>query len=81
MVWVNFISSDQRLKYAIPCINNDLFAEIGKKLYKKFPKYRETNNCFLVNGKPVLRFKTIFRNNIDSGLPVILMVPNDSFAS
>ena len=72
---VNFMSSDQLIHYSIPCISSDIFAEIEEKLYKQFPKYRETNNCFLANGKEVLRFKTISENKIGNGLPVILYVP------
>jgi len=49
---------------------------VEEKLYKKFPEYRETNNCFLANGKEVLRFKTISENNIGNGLPVTMIIPN-----
>ena len=73
---VNFISSDQSIHYSIPCISSDIFAEIEEKLYKQFPKYRETNNCFLANGKEILRFKSISENNIGNGFPVILFAPN-----
>ena len=69
---VNFISTDQSLHYSVPCVGNDIFAVIEEKLYQQFPKYRETNNNFLANGKPVLRFKTIEQNNIGNGFPVIL---------
>jgi hypothetical protein len=72
---VNFISSDSKIHYAVPCINNNTFAEIEEKLYQQFPEYRETNNMFLANGREVLRFKTIGENNIGNGLPVTLVVP------
>ena len=38
-----------------------------ERLYKEYPEYRETNNIFQVNGKQVLRFKTIEENNIQEG--------------
>ena len=76
MMCVNFISSDQTVHYAIPCVKNNTFAEVEEKLYQKFPKYRETNNNFLANGTLVLRFKTIAENNIGNGLPVTLIVPS-----
>ena len=73
---INFISTDQNLHYSIPCIKTDIFAHIEEKLYKKFPKYKETNNTFIVNGTTVLRFKTIGENKIENGLPVTLVVPS-----
>ena len=72
---VNFISMDQQIHYAIPCIDTDIFAEVEEKLYKQFPQYRETNNNFIANGEPVLRFKTIAQNKIGNGLPVTMIIP------
>ena len=77
MVTVNFISSDSKIHFAIPCIKSNIFAEIEEKLYEQYPEYRETNNYFLANGTQVKRFKTIEYNNIGSGLPVELVVPSD----
>ena len=75
MMTVNFISMDQHIHFAIPCIGTDTFAEVEEKLYKKFPEYRETNNNFLAYGEPVLRFKTITQNKIGDGLPVTMIIP------
>ena len=44
MIALNFISSDSTLHYAIPCLNKDLFVDVEKKLYDKFPEYKERNN-------------------------------------
>lgn len=76
IVAVNFISSDQKVHYSIPCVSTSTFAEIEEKLYQEYPEYRETNNIFLVNGKEVLRFKKIDENNIKSGIPVTMMIPS-----
>ena len=76
MMSINFISTDSNLHYSLPCIKSDIFAHIEEKLYKQFPKYKETNNTFLVNGTTVLRFKTIGENKIEKGLPVTLVVPS-----
>ena len=73
---VNIISDDQNINYAIPCSGDDIFAEIEEKLYKEYPDYRETNNKFLVNGKEVLRFKSINDNNIGTGKPIMLIKPS-----
>ena len=73
---VNFISMDQTVHFSVGCLKTNTFAEIEAKLYKEYPKYRETNNTFLVNGTQVLRFKTIAENKIGNGLPVTLIVPS-----
>ena len=73
---VNFKSMDQNIDYSVGCLKTNTFAEIEEKLYKEYPKYRETNNTFLVNGTQVLRFKTIAENKIGNGLPVTLIVPS-----
>ena len=72
---VNFVFTDKKINYSVPCIDTDIFAEIEEKLYKTFPEYRETNNNFIVNGEQVLRFKTISQNNIRNGLPVTMVIP------
>ena len=74
MMCVNFTSSDGYINYSIPCTSSDIFAAIEEKLYKEYPKYRETNNGFLHNGNLILRFKTIAENKIESGKPIILNI-------
>ena len=75
---VNFISEREDIKYSIPCIDTDIFAVIEEELYKKYPKYRETNNIFYsIDNKPILRFKNIKENNIGNGLPVKLVIPKN----
>ena len=73
---VNFISMDQKIHFAVPCIDTNTFAEVEEKLYKQFPEYRETNNNFLANGQTILRFKTIKENKIGNGLPVTINIPD-----
>ena len=76
MMCVNFISMDQNVHYAVPCVKTNTFAEVEEKLYQQYPRYRETNNNFIANGILVLRFKTIAENKIGNGLPVTLVVPS-----
>ena len=72
MLALNFISMDQKLHFAVPCTKNDLFVDIEKKLYDKYPEYRETNNNFLVQGKKILKYKTIEENKLESGIPIVM---------
>ena len=64
---IQFISDDNSLSYGIECLLSDTFAEVEEKLYKIYPEYRETNNIFQVDGRAILRFKTIAENNIHPG--------------
>ncbi len=64
------------MHYAVTCIKTDIFAEVEEKLYRQYPRFRETNNSFIANGNLVLRFKTIAENRIGNGLPVTLVVPS-----
>ena len=73
---VTFLSTDQGICFSIPCSGNSTFAEVEELLYREYPEYRETNNTFLVNGKQVLRFKTINENNVGTGRPVMLIKPD-----
>ena len=70
---VQFISTDHSIICGINCLLSDTFAEVEEKLYKIYPEYRETNNAFHVDGRPILRFKTIAENNIQMGHPVQIM--------
>ena len=67
-----FISSDQKIQYAISCKNTTPFVRIEEKLYEEYPEYKETDNYFLHNGSVIKRFKTVEENHIKSGKPIIL---------
>ena len=74
MMALNFECMDQRLHHAEPCINKDLFVDVEKKIYDKYPEYKEYNNTFLFNGKPILRFKTVEENKLESGKRIIMVI-------
>ena len=64
---INFISMDSTVQCGIKCLPTDIFAEVEEKLYQRFDNLRNTNNMFMANAKPVLRFKKIIENNIKDG--------------
>ena len=74
MMALNFLSTDSKLHYAIPCLYKDLFVDVEKKLYDKYPEYKEKNNNFLSQGKIVLKFKTVGENRLESGIPIVMQV-------
>ena len=67
ILYIHFISLDQKINSAIKCLKTDTFAEVEEKLYQKYEEYRETNNNFIFKGKIILRFKKIYENNIKDG--------------
>ena len=71
-----FISSDEKITYAIPCKNTTPFVRIEEKLYEEYPEYKDTENHFIHNGNEIKRFKTVEENNIKSGKPIILKLRN-----
>ena len=64
---INFILMDSTVQCGIKCLPTDIFAEVEEKLYQRFDNLRNTNNMFMANAKPVLRFKKISENNIKDG--------------
>ena len=74
IIYVHFISTDQKINCPIKCLKTETFAEVEEKLYQKYGDYRETNNNFIGKGKLILRFKKIFENGIEDGDKIQLLV-------
>ena len=55
---INFISTDQKVNYCLPCKNTDIFVRLEEKLYDEYPEYKEENTYFTVNGNAIKRFKS-----------------------
>ena len=73
----NFSSADQIINYSIVGKNTDDFTKYEKMLYEKYPKYKDTENFFLVNGKKINRNRTLEENNIKNNDIVILNIIDD----
>ena len=72
---IGFTSSDQNIQnFFRPCKDSDLFVRLEEKLYDEYPKYKDIETYFLVNGKKVLRFKSIKENNIKNGQVIMLNI-------
>ena len=71
-----FVSSDQKIQYAISCKNTTPIVRIEEKLYEEYPEYKETDNYFLHGGAVIKRFKTVEENHIKSGKAIILHTNN-----
>ena len=73
IIYIHFISSDQKINFPIKCLKTNIFAEVEEKLYQKYEEYRETNNNFISRGRLILRFKKIFENHIQDGDKIQLL--------
>ena len=70
---IGFTSADKTIKnFYRSCKDSDLFVKLEKKLYDEYPKYKDVETHFLVNGKKVLRFKSMKENNIKDGQVIML---------
>ena len=73
IIFIHFISLDQKINCPIKCLKTDIFAEVEEQLYQQYESYRETNNNFITKGNIVLRSKKICENNIQNGDKVQLV--------
>jgi len=67
LIPVIFQSKDQKITYAIICRTTDKFNKLENILYEKFPELESENyvNYFTINGRKVMKTKTMAQNNIN----------------
>ena len=61
---MSVIFNNENFFYSIICKNTDIFSNIEKKLYDKYPQYKNAQNEFFVNGNKIDRLKNIDDNKI-----------------
>jgi len=71
-IHVNFLSSDQHIKFSINCYNTDLFSKIEGELYKKFPELMNKNVIFLCSGNIAQRKLSLEQNGIKEETTIII---------
>ena len=66
IITVNFasIGNSEIGRYSLICKYRDLFVKLEERLYNDFPKFKEYETFFEVNGKRLRRFKTLEQNKI-----------------
>ena len=74
---VIFNSGDNLIHYSIICKNTDIFTDVEKLLYQKYPDYKENENIFLTGGQKINRFKTLEENKINNS-DIIILYPFDN---
>ena len=79
LMTINIKSVDQIIHNSIICKNTDNFSRIENCLYEKYPCYKKTNLCFLLNGTIVDTEKTLDYNKIKDNDLITLYIVEDSF--
>ena len=76
LISIKFISSAQDIDYSLTTKNTEKFSKIEAKLYEKYPKYKKTNNYFLVSGSKIDKQKTLEQNKIKNNDVITLIEIN-----
>ena len=75
IIAIGFTSADQTIQnFYRYCKDSDLFVKLEEKLYDEYPEYKNIETYFSVNGKKVLRFKSMKENNIKNGQIIMLNI-------
>ena len=64
LLTIKFISIDQTINFETFAKKTDKFLKLESCLYENYPKYKDTENYFLFNGKKLNRNRTLEENNI-----------------
>ena len=72
IITIFFTSYNQEFHRRIPCRNTDIFSKIEEKIYKEYPKYKDSNTYFTVNGNVVDKLKSLKENEIKDGNTIII---------
>ena len=76
LISIKFISINQDINFTVIAKNTDYFTKIEQILYEKYPKYKDSENYFLVNGAKINRHKTLEENKIKNNDVLTLEINN-----
>ena len=69
---VNFITTDQLIKYSISCYNTDIFSTVEEELHRHFPQLKYKNIVFICSGNTVKNSLTLEENQIKNEDTIII---------
>ena len=78
IISIIFIASDQNIQYSMICKSTEKFFELEKRLYIKYPQYKETKNYYYANGHKIDISKTLKDNKIKDNEIIIISNDNDN---
>ena len=67
-------NEDKEVHYPIICKDKLPFKNLEDLLYDKYPKYKERENEFYVDGNKIDKLKTLEENNIKNGQIIIMKI-------
>ena len=73
-----FTSVDGKINYSMVCKNTDTINRLEPQLYKQYPEFSESENCFLCKGTIMNKFKKFKDLNIKNGDVIVLNKTEDS---
>ena len=73
LISIKFISGNQDIDFTVIAKNTDKFSKI---VYDKYPKYKDFENYFLVNGNRINRHRTLEENKIRNNDILTLEINN-----
>ena len=65
LISIKFISIDRKINFDTFAKKTDIFIKLENSLYEYYPKYKDTENYFLVNGKKLKKHRTFEENKIN----------------
>jgi len=77
LITIKFNSVKKDIDCSFIIKKTDNFSKLESMIYKKYPKYRETENFFLVGGNKINKSKTIEGNKIKNGDIIVVAVIDD----
>ena len=78
IISIIFMTSDENIYYSMVCKSTEKFSELEKRLYIKYPQYKETKNYYYANGHKINENKTLEYNNIRDNEIIIINNDNDN---
>ena len=64
IITIIIVSYDQSVNFSISCNKNDNFVKIEELLYESYPKYKDSENYFVCNGRKINKYRTLKENGI-----------------
>ena len=71
-IFVIFNTNDFLIQHLIPCYISDNFTTVEEKLYDKYPKLKNKQIYYTVDGNIINKSETLEKNNIQSCTNIII---------
>ena len=74
IIAIYLTSVNEEIQRPISCKNTDAFSKIEEKIYNEYPKYKDYNTYFTINGNEINKFKTLEENKIKDGNTIVINI-------